>query len=213
MTPSQQSDHARALCALAPVIPVLVIDDLAHAVPLAQALVAGGLPVLEVTLRTGCALDAIAAMSGVEGAVVGAGTVLTPAQMESARNAGAQFAVSPGATAALIDAARVQALPLLPGAQTCSEIMGLLEQGYTVQKFFPAEAIGGVTALKSIAGPLPQVTFCPTGGISVHRAQDYLALPNVACVGGSWVAPKDAMIGNDWAAITALATAAAALPR
>ena len=213
MTPSEQSQHALALCQMAPVIPVLVIDELAHALPLAQALVAGGLPVLEVTLRTDCALEAIAAMSNVEGAVVGAGTVLSAAQMEAAANAGARFAVSPGATPALIDAARVNNMPLLPGAQTCSEVMTLLEQGYSVQKFFPAEAIGGANALKSIAGPLPQVTFCPTGGISAERAPEYLKLPNIVCVGGSWVAPKDAMLAGDWQAITALAEAACKLPR
>lgn len=213
MTPAEQSQHAAALCQMAPVIPVLVIEDIAHALPLAQALVAGGLPVLEVTLRTDCALEAIAAMACVEGAVVGAGTVLNAQQMEAAAQAGARFAVSPGATPALIDAARVHDMPLLPGAQTCSEVMALLEQGYTVQKFFPAESIGGASALKSIGGPLPQVTFCPTGGISVTRAPDYLALPNVACVGGSWVAPKDAMIKGDWQAITDLARAASQLPR
>lgn len=213
MTPSEQSQHALALCQMAPVIPVLVIEDLAHALPLAQALVAGGLPVLEVTLRTDCALEAIAAMSTVEGAVVGAGTVLTAAQMEAAANAGGRFAVSPGATPALIDAARVNNMPLLPGAQTCSEVMLLLEQGYTVQKFFPAEAIGGASALKSIAGPLPQVTFCPTGGISASRAPDYLKLPNIVCVGGSWVAPKDAMQAGEWQKITALAQAASTLSR
>lgn len=213
MTPAEQSNHAAALCAMAPVIPVLVIEDLDHALPLAQALVAGGLPVLEVTLRTDVALEAIRIMSQVEGAVAGAGTVLNSAQMEAARAAGARFAVSPGATPAVLDAARLNDMPLLPGAQTCSEIMALLEQGYTVQKFFPAEAIGGAGALKSIAGPLPQVTFCPTGGISATRAPDYLALANVACVGGSWVAPRDAMLAGEWDAITDLARAAAALPR
>jgi 2-dehydro-3-deoxyphosphogluconate aldolase/(4S)-4-hydroxy-2-oxoglutarate aldolase len=213
MTPNEQSQAALAVCQLAPVIPVLVIEDIAHARPLAEALVAGGLPALEVTLRTDCALDAIAAMAQVDGAVLGAGTVLSAAQMADARAAGARFAVAPGATPALIDAARVHELPLLPGAQTCSEVMTLLEQGYSVQKFFPAEAIGGAAALKAIAGPLPQVTFCPTGGITVARAPDYLSLPNVACVGGSWVAPKADMAAGDWAAITDLARAAAQLPR
>lgn len=213
MTPAEQSQHAAALCQMAPVIPVLVIEDIAHALPLAQALVAGGLPVLEVTLRTECALEAIEVMASVEGALVGAGTVLNAQQMEAAAQAGARFAVSPGATPALIDAARVHDMPLLPGAQTCSEVMALLEQGYTVQKFFPAESIGGASALKSIGGPLPQVTFCPTGGISVTRAPDYLCLPNVACVGGSWIAPKDAMIRGDWQAITDLARAASQLAR
>lgn len=213
MTPAEQSARALTLCQMAPVIPVLVITDLSHARPLAEALVAGGLPVLEVTLRTPVALAAIAAMSEVPGAVVGAGTVLTAANMRDAKQAGAQFAVSPGATAALIDAARAEEVPLLPGAQTCSEVMALLEQGYSVQKFFPAEAIGGAEALKSIAGPLPQVTFCPTGGITPARALDYLRLANVACVGGSWVAPVKAMQAGDWTAITALARDAAALPR
>lgn len=213
MTPTEQSERALKLCQLAPVIPVLVIHDLAHARPLAEALVAGGLPVLEVTLRTDCALDAIAQMAQVEGAVLGAGTVLTPAQMEAARNAGAIFAVSPGSTPALLDAARVNDMALLPGAQTCSEVMALLEHGYSVQKFFPAESVGGAGALKSIGGPLPQVTFCPTGSITPALAPDYLKLPNVACVGGSWVAPKAMMDAGDWAGITALARTAASLPR
>ncbi|CUX81792.1 MAG: bifunctional 2-dehydro-3-deoxyphosphogluconate aldolase / (4S)-4-hydroxy-2-oxoglutarate aldolase Eda [Roseibaca calidilacus] len=213
MTPNQQSDAALALCRMAPVIPVIVVDDLSHARPLAEALVAGGLPVLEVTLRTDCALDAIAAMAEVPGAVVGAGTVLTAAQMKAVKDAGARFAVSPGATAALLDAARVEELALLPGAQTCSEVMALLEQGYHVQKFFPAESIGGAGALKSIGGPLPQVTFCPTGGITPELAPGYLALPNVACVGGSWVAPKALMQAGDWAQITDLARGAAGLAR
>lgn len=213
MTPAHQSDAALELCRLAPVIPVIVIDDLAHARPLAEALVAGGLPVLEVTLRTACALDAISAMAEVPGAVAGAGTVLNAAHMKAAKAAGARFAVSPGATPALLDAARVEEVPLLPGAQTCSELMALLEQGYHVQKFFPAEAIGGAGALKSIGGPLPQVTFCPTGGITPELAPSYLSLANVACVGGSWVAPKALMQAGDWAQITELARAAAGLAR
>ena len=211
MTPSEQSARALDLCRMAPVIPVLVIHDIAHARPLAEALVAGGLPVLEVTLRTEAALGAITAMAEVPGAVVGAGTVLGAAQMQAAKAAGARFAVSPGATPALIDAARAEGVPLLPGAQTCSEVMTLLELGYNVQKFFPAEAIGGAEALKSIGGPLPQVTFCPTGGITLGRAPDYLRLPNVACVGGSWVAPASALAKGDWDAVTALARDAAAL--
>lgn len=211
MTPAEQSRHALALCQMAPVIPVLVIRDLAHARPLAEALVAGGLPVLEVTLRTPVALDVIRAMAEVPGAVVGAGTVLGADQMAQVRAAGGRFAVSPGATAALIDAARVHEVPLLPGAQTCSEVMALLAQGYDVQKFFPAEAIGGAAALKAIAGPLPQVTFCPTGGITPALAPNYLALPNIQCVGGSWVAPDDLVQAGDWAGITARAAQAAAL--
>lgn len=212
MTPAEQSQHTLAICQMAPVIPVLVIETVDHAEPLAKALVAGGLPVLEVTLRTESALDAIRIMAQVEGAVVGAGTVLTPEQMQAAAEAGARFAVAPGATTSLVDAARLNDMPLLPGAQTCSEVMSLLERGYTVQKFFPAEAIGGVTALKSISGPLPQVRFCPTGGISAARAPEYLALPNVVCVGGSWVTPKGTMDAGDWATITKLAHAAAQLP-
>ncbi len=211
MTPAEQSARARAVCALAPVVPVLVIDDLDHARSLAMALVAGGLPALEVTLRTPCALDAIRIMAEVPGGHVGAGTLLTRADVKAAKNAGATFGVSPGSTPALIDAACEFDLPLLPGAVTASEIMALLEQGYTVQKFFPAEQSGGAAFLKSIASPLPQVSFCPTGGIGLKTAPDYLGLKNILCVGGSWVAPKEAMAKGDWAAITALAAEAKAL--
>lgn len=208
MTPAEQSAAAARVCALAPVVPVLVIDDLAHARPLAEALVAGGLPALEVTLRTPCALDAIRAMAEVPGGMVGAGTLLTPADVKAAKAAGATFGVSPGATDRLIAACEDEGLPLLPGAVTASEIMALLERGYTVQKFFPAEQSGGAAFLKSIGGPIPQVRFCPTGGISLKNAGDYLALKNILCVGGSWVAPKDAMLRGDWAAITTLAAEA-----
>ncbi|MFN6924141.1 MAG: bifunctional 4-hydroxy-2-oxoglutarate aldolase/2-dehydro-3-deoxy-phosphogluconate aldolase [Tabrizicola sp.] len=213
MTPAQQSIAAAKICRLAPVVPVLVIDDLSHAKPLAEALVAGGLPALEVTLRTPVALDAIRAMSEVPGGVVGAGTLLTPADVKAAKAAGATFGVSPGATDRIIAACQEEGLPLLPGAATASEIMLLLEQGYTVQKFFPAEQAGGAAYLKSIGSPLPQVKFCPTGGISLRIAPDYLSLKNILCVGGSWVAPKEAMARGDWAAITALAREAASLPR
>lgn len=213
MTPAQQSAKAAEICRLAPVVPVLVIDDLAHARPLAEALVAGGLPALEVTLRTPVALDAIRAMAEVPGGVVGAGTLLTPADVRAAKAAGATFGVSPGATDRIIAACEDEGLPLLPGAATASEIMLLLEQGYTVQKFFPAEQAGGAAYLKSIGSPIPQVKFCPTGGISLKIAPTYLSLGNILCVGGSWVAPKDAMAGGDWATITALAREAAALPR
>jgi 2-dehydro-3-deoxyphosphogluconate aldolase/(4S)-4-hydroxy-2-oxoglutarate aldolase len=213
MTPAQQSIEAAKICRLAPVVPVLVIDDLSHAKPLAEALVAGGLPALEVTLRTPVALDAIRAMSEVPGGVVGAGTLLTPADVKAAKAAGATFGVSPGATDRIIAACEEEGLPLLPGAATASEIMLLLEQGYTVQKFFPAEQAGGAAYLKAIGSPLPQVKFCPTGGISLKIAPDYLALKNILCVGGSWVAPKEAMARGDWAAITALAREAASLPR
>jgi 2-dehydro-3-deoxyphosphogluconate aldolase/(4S)-4-hydroxy-2-oxoglutarate aldolase len=211
MTPAMQSAEAAKICRLAPVVPVLVLDDLAHAAPLARALVAGGLPALEVTLRTACALDAIRAMSEVEGGVVGAGTLLTPADVKAAKAAGAKFGVSPGATERLLDACAEWELPLLPGAATASEIMALLEKGYTVQKFFPAEQAGGAPYLKSIGSPIPQVSFCPTGGISLKNAKDYLGLKNILCVGGSWVAPKDAMLSGDWVAITALAAEACRL--
>ena len=213
MTPALQSLKAAEICRLAPVVPVLVIDDLAHAAPLAQALVAGGLPALEVTLRTPCALDAIRAMSQVPGGVVGAGTLLTPADVKAAKAAGATFGVSPGATDRLIAACEEEGLPLLPGAATASEIMVLLEKGYTVQKFFPAEQAGGAAYLKSIGSPIPQVKFCPTGGISLKIAPDYLSLKNILCVGGSWVAPKEAMAKGDWATITTLAREASGLAR
>lgn len=213
MTPAPQSHATLALCRLAPVIPVLVIDDLAHAVPLAQALVAGGLPVLEVTLRTPGALAAIALMAQVAGARVGAGTVLGAHDATRARDAGATFAVSPGATPALVSACSALGLPLLPGAATASEVMALMELGYSALKFFPAGPAGGPAMLKALHGPLPQVTFCPTGGISAANAGEYLALPNVACVGGSWVAPAALMQAGDWEAITRLARAAAGLAR
>ncbi|MDP7150374.1 MAG: bifunctional 4-hydroxy-2-oxoglutarate aldolase/2-dehydro-3-deoxy-phosphogluconate aldolase [Paracoccaceae bacterium] len=213
MTPEIASKKAKAVCLLAPVVPVLVIDDLDKAQALAKALVAGGLPALEVTLRTDCALDAIREMALVEGGVVGAGTLLTSADVEAAKAAGAQFGVSPGATDRILDACEANDLPLLPGAATSSEVMRLLERGYTVQKFFPAEANGGAPALKAIGAPLPQVSFCPTGGVSLKNANDYLSLPNTLCVGGSWVAPKDKVENADWTGITALAREAASLTR
>jgi 2-dehydro-3-deoxyphosphogluconate aldolase / (4S)-4-hydroxy-2-oxoglutarate aldolase len=213
MTPAQQSARAAEICALAPVIPVLVIDDIAYAKPLAEALVAGGLPALEVTLRTKAALDVIRAMAEVPGGVVGAGTLITPADVKSAKAAGATFGVSPGATDRLIAACEDEGLPLLAGAVTATEVMALLERGFTVQKFFPAESAGGASALKAIGAPLPQVSFCPTGGIGPGNVADYLSLSNVLCVGGSWVAPKALMEKGDWAGITDLARAAAGLPR
>lgn len=211
MTPADQSLATRRICALAPVVPVIVIRDAAQAVPMARALVAGGLPALEVTLRTPAALEAIRAMSGVEGAVVGAGTLLTPADVKAAKAAGASFGVSPGATDRLLRACEDEGLPLLPGAATASEVMALLERGYTALKFFPAAVAGGAAALKAIGAPIPQVGFCPTGGISLQNARDYLALPNVLCVGGSWVAPDGMTAAGDWAGVTALAREAAAL--
>ena len=211
MTPEIASQKARAVCELAPVIPVLVIHDVAVARPLAEALVAGGLPALEVTLRTACALDVIRVMAQVEGGVVGAGTLLTPADVDAAVKAGAKFGVSPGATDTILQACEDADLPLLPGAATSSEVMRLMERGYTTQKFFPAEANGGAPALKAIGAPLPQVKFCPTGGITAASAPTYLALSNTLCVGGSWVAPQNLIDAKDWAAITELAKEACTL--
>jgi 2-dehydro-3-deoxyphosphogluconate aldolase / (4S)-4-hydroxy-2-oxoglutarate aldolase len=211
MTPQDASRFAREICGLAPVIPVLVIDDAAHALPLAEALVTGGLPVLEVTLRTPAALDAIRAMSTVEGGVVGAGTLLTPADVRAAKDAGALFGVSPGVTDRLLDACEAEELPLLGGVATVTEVMRMLERGYDVAKFFPAEANGGAAALKAFAGPLPQVAFCPTGGVTPQNAPTYLALPNVVCVGGSWVANAAMMREGRWDRIEALAREASRL--
>lgn len=199
------------LCRRAPVIPVLVIDRAETAADLAAALVRGGLPVLEVTLRTPAALAAIAAMAHVPGAILGAGTVLGGADAAAARDAGARFAVSPGATDGLLEACADLDLPLLPGAATASEAMRLRERGYRVQKFFPAAAIGGPAGLRALSGPLPDLLFCPTGGIDHDSAPGYLALPNVACVGGSWVTPRKLVENREWAAITALARQAAGL--
>ena len=197
---------------LAPVIPVVVIEDARAAVPMARALVAGGVPAIEVTLRTAAALEAVRAIaSEVEGAVVGVGTVLTQADLLAAYEAGARFAVSPGATARLLDAAEDIPLPLLPGAATASEAMALLERGYRHLKFFPAVPAGGARLLAAWAGPLPQLRFCPTGGISAASAVDLLALPNVLCVGGSWLTPADRLAAGDWAGIEQLARAAAHL--
>jgi 2-dehydro-3-deoxyphosphogluconate aldolase/(4S)-4-hydroxy-2-oxoglutarate aldolase len=201
-----------SILAAAPVVPVLTVDDWKTAVPLARALVAGGLPAIEITLRTPAALKAIRAVAAeVEGAFAGAGTVLSRAQLEEAAEAGARFAVSPGASPGLLAAAAGSALRLLPGAATASEAMALLELGYSLQKFFPAEAAGGPTVLKALAAPLPGVRFCPTGGIDAKNARTYLALPNVVCVGGSWVAPKEAVEKEDWARIEVLAREAAGL--
>ena len=213
ITPSQASAQAREICEIAPIVPVLVVHDVAHARPLAEALVAGGLPALEVTLRTPAALDVIAEMAKVEGGVVGAGTLLTPADVKAAKAAGAKFGVSPGATDTLLSAAEEEGLAMLPGAATSSEAMALLERGYSMLKFFPAEASGGAPALKSFASPLPQISFCPTGGVSSSNASDYLSLPNVVCAGGSWVAPTDLVQAGDWAGIEELARAASQLSR
>ncbi|NUS13265.1 MAG: bifunctional 4-hydroxy-2-oxoglutarate aldolase/2-dehydro-3-deoxy-phosphogluconate aldolase [Streptomyces sp.] len=197
---------------LAPVIPVVVVEDAADAVPLARALLDGGLGAIEITLRTPAALDAIQAVAhGVPGAVVGAGTVLTPDHAAAAEAAGARFLVSPGWTDALLDAMCGTGLPYLPGVSTASEVLTLLERGVTDMKFFPAEAAGGAPFLGSLVSPLPRARFCPTGGIDAARAARYLALPNVACVGGSWMVPRDLLAARDWAGVTALAKEAAAL--
>ncbi|MFK0123583.1 bifunctional 4-hydroxy-2-oxoglutarate aldolase/2-dehydro-3-deoxy-phosphogluconate aldolase [Streptomyces nigra] len=199
---------------LAPVVPVVVVDDPSDAVPLARALVAGGLRAIEVTLRTPGALDAIGAIAdAVPEAVVGAGTVLAPEQVRRSVEAGARFLVSPGWTDSLLDAMRASGVPYLPGVSTASEVLALLERGVRELKFFPAEAAGGTAYLKSLYGPLPQVRFCPTGGIGPGSAPDYLALPNVACVGGSWMLPADAVAARDWARVETLAREAAGLGR
>ncbi len=208
---AEASRLTREICALAPIVPVLVIHDVRHARPLAEALIAGGLPALEVTLRTPAALEAISAMAGVPGGHVGAGTLITPEDVRAAKQAGASFGVSPGATDALLDACEAEELPLLAGAATATEAMRLFERGYDMLKFFPAEASGGAPALKAIGGPLPQITFCPTGGVSPQNAETYLSLSNVLCVGGSWVAPNDLIQAGKWDDIEALAKAASLL--
>jgi len=200
------------ICRLAPVIPVLVIDDAATAAPLAKALVAGGLPVLEVTLRTPAALDAIRAMSdAAPEALVGAGTLRSSADVQAAVAAGARFGVSPGFLPSVLDTAGEVGLPLLPGVATPSEAMAAAELGLDHLKFFPAEANGGVPVLQGWASPLAGLSFCPTGGIGIGNAPDYLALSNVVCVGGSWVAPKAMVAAQDWDGITRLAAEAAKL--
>ncbi len=198
----------------APVIPVIVLNDVAHAVPMARALVAGGIRMLEVTLRTPQALACMAAIAReVPDAVVGAGTVRSAADAAAAAQAGAQFAVSPGYTRAVGQACRDQGLPLLPGVATGSEIMLAQEDGYTALKFFPALQAGGPAMLKAWSGPFWDVQFCPTGGVTPGNAAEFLSLPNVACVGGSWLVPADALVQGDWARIEALARAARQLPR
>ena len=197
---------------LAPVVPVLVVNSVSEAVATAQALVRGGLPAIEVTLRTADAMACIKAIaSDVEGAVVGAGTVLSPALLEQAVLAGAKFLVSPGGTQELIDIADKVDVPLLPGVATPSEAMGLGEMGYHALKFFPAEVAGGVPYLKALSGPLPHIKFCPTGGVTLKNASDYLALSNVVCVGGSWVAPSELVEAGEWDKISELARQAASL--
>ena len=192
-----------------PIIPVMIIDQVDDAVPLAKALLAGGLTVLEITLRTGAALEAIKRIADeVPGAIVGAGTVTNANDLLAVEKAGGVFAISPGLTPTLLRDANQGRLALIPGISTPSELMLGMEMGYSEFKFFPAAAAGGVKMLKSIGGPFPQATFCPTGGISPENYREYLALPNVACVGGSWIVPKDAIAAGDWQQITDLARSA-----
>ena len=210
--PSESSRPSGSLLDRVPVVPVVVVDDVAHAVPLARALVAGGLPVIELTLRTPVALEAIRAIADeVPEILLGAGTVVTPGQAEAALDAGAQFLVSPGSTPALLGAMADTGLPFLPGTATVSEVLAVLEAGFTEMKFFPAEASGGAAFLKAVGAPVPAARFCPTGGITAASAASYLALPNVGCVGGSWLTPADALAAGDWARVERLAREAAAL--
>ncbi|SNT26806.1 2-dehydro-3-deoxyphosphogluconate aldolase / (4S)-4-hydroxy-2-oxoglutarate aldolase [Asanoa hainanensis] len=208
------TSYARELLAISPVIPVVVVEDAADAVPLAEALLRGGVGIIEITLRTPDALAAVAAVAkAVPEMRVGAGTVVTPGQVEAARDAGATFLVSPGVTADLVDAAEASGLPFLPGAGTVSEMLVLRERGLDTLKFFPAEASGGRGYLSSVHGPLPDLAFCPTGGITPSTAADWLALPNVGCVGGSWLTPADAVRAHDWDRIERLARESAGLRR
>lgn len=211
MTPNRQSARLRELCATVPVVPVVVIENAALAEPLARALVAGGLPVIEVTLRTPAALDAIRAMSSVPGAIVGAGTVLSPADVHAAQRAGAGFAVSPALAEPLFEPCTRCALPLLPGVATATEAMQAREAGYDFVKFFPAGPAGGPAYLKALGGPLPGIAFCPTGGVSPQNAGEYLALPNVLCVGGTWLTPPEMLAAGDWSGIAAMARTARGL--
>ena len=207
-----RSEALQPIVKSVPVIPVVVLEDATAAVPLARALLAGGLRVVEITLRTGAALDAIAAIAGeVEGAIVGAGTVLSKGQFVASEKAGARFMVSPGTSPDVLAAAHDSTVPLMPGAATPSEVMTLMDEGYTIQKFFPAGPAGGIAYLKALASPLPAISFCPTGGIGAANAAEYLALSNVVCVGGSWVAPPEAIKAGDWTRIEKLAREAAAL--
>lgn len=211
---TQNIDLLRPVLMRAPVVPVLIIEDVNTAVPLARALVAGGLTALEVTLRTPAALDAIRAIADeVEGADIGAGTVLTSKQLEDCVKAGAKFLVSPGCSPNLLDAAEGSPAPLLPGVATASEAMQIMERGYSHMKFFPAEQAGGASYLKALSSPLSDLRFCPTGGVSLSNAGDYLSLPNVVCVGGSWVAPKQSVVDGDWQHIEKLAREASTLRR
>lgn len=197
---------------VSPVIPVVVIEDAADAVPLARALLAGGVPIIEITLRSAAALDAVRAIAAeVPQVLVGAGTIVAPDQARAAVTAGARFLVSPGSTDRLLDALLTSELPFLAGCSSPSDMLRLLERGITEAKLFPAGAVGGVELLRAVAGPLPQLRFCPTGGITAATAREYLELPNVGCVGGSWLTPASAVRSRAWAEITRLTTEAAAL--
>ncbi|MBO0902146.1 bifunctional 4-hydroxy-2-oxoglutarate aldolase/2-dehydro-3-deoxy-phosphogluconate aldolase [Jiella sonneratiae] len=209
---SQDKRRLLKILTAQPVVPVVAVESAEEGVSLAKSLAAGGIRSIEVTLRTPAALEAIRAIvAEVPDMVCGAGTILTTKQFEAAEKAGAEFIVSPGATVEILDAARGSDVPLLPGSATPSEMMAMLQEGYEVLKFFPAEQIGGAALLKSIAPVMPALKFCPTGGISPKNVRDYLDLPNVLCVGGSWLAPKDKVAAGDWSGITALAREAAAL--
>lgn len=203
---------SRSLLDLVPVVPVVVLDDLDAAVPMARALAGGGVPVVELTLRTPVALDAVRRIAEeVPEVVVGAGTIVEPGQAKQAADAGAQFLVSPGSTPRLLDEMTDTGLPFLPGVATVSEMLALLDRGVTEMKLFPAEAVGGRALLKAVSSPVPAARFCPTGGITAATAPDYLALPNVGCVGGSWITPQDALARHDWDAVRDLASATTVL--
>lgn len=207
-------DHNETIakvCNATPVIPVVTISRIEDARPIAHALAAGGLPCLEITLRTKVALDAIAVVADIEDIIVGAGTLITSDQVNDAKAAGAVFGVSPGFSTTLIDATKRFDLPLLPGSSTASEAMQLLEKGFSYQKFYPAESSGGIEKLRSLAEPLPQITFCPTGGVTSENAKKYLKLPNIICVGGSWITPNALMTSGDWEKITQIARHASSL--
>ena len=208
MSENTLSKRAKEFCQIGPVVPVVVAEKAEYGAPLAEALLAGGIKLIEITLRTDAALKSIENAAQVEGAIVGAGTVLSSDDLKAAQDAGAQFVVAPGYNTAVLDAAEKADMPILPGAVTPSEIMQLRDRGYKMLKFFPASAFGGVSTLSAYASVFGDMTFCPTGGIIPKTAPDYLALKNVICLGGSWVAPKDAMAKGDWAAIEELARAA-----
>ena len=213
LTGKESSLHLRVMLKAAPIIPVLVVRDVAHAIPLAESLVSGGLPVVEVTLRTPVAIDVIKAMGSVAGCVVGVGTLLSDDDVAAAVDAGAKFGVSPGTTEKLLTSCERHGLPLLGGVATVSEMMRLHERGYDVAKFFPAEASGGAPALKAFSGPLPDFHFCPTGGLNPDNVETYLKLPNVLCAGGSWIVPSEHLASENWPAIESLAAQASKLPR